>query len=84
MEDEYENEDVQQVFEALEAARQQEARKKHEEELTAFWRDVMRIDHLDLYIDDQWDTSKMPAEIVGTFPKEPDYEYGPTRPETSE
>ena len=65
--EDYENDDVEQVFQAREAQRHQD----HQEQIASFWRDLMRLDHLDLYVDSQWDISKMPEERRAKVPKEP-------------
>ena len=67
------DDDVDTVFDALNAQRKAEADKAHQELLSAFFRDAVRIDHLDH--SDQLakaglDVSTLAKEAVATFPKE--------------
>ncbi len=69
----FENEDVEIVFENLNAFEQQEIRQAHEVLLSSFYRDGLRIRHLsgsENLTDAGLDTSTLPREVVATFPKE--------------
>lgn len=67
--DDYENDDVETVFESMQAALRQRDIERHNEELTAFWRDGLRIEELNEYNPKDWDISLMPNEIRGKLPK---------------